>query len=265
MTYEVRQGDCADVLREYEGQADLILTSPPYDNLRHYGGHGFDFDPVADACVAALKPGGVIVWVVADATIDGSETGTSFRQALGFMERGLRLHDTMIYQKHYFGHHNANRYSQDWEYMFVLSKGAPATAILLKDKPNAMAGAYRPRQHGMSRKADGYLPGREVARNTAPFGIRSGVWYYAVGKGNKGHDATQTFEHPATFAYALAADHIRTWTNPGDLVIDPMAGSGTTIRAAVNLGRRAVGIEIHEPYVDLIHRRMAQGVMEVAL
>ena len=128
-------GDCAEVLPAAGVKADLILTSPPYDNLRTYGGHGFDFDRVADACVGALTDGGVLVWVVADATIDGSETGTSFRQALGFMERGLKLHDTMIYRKIGGGAiKNAPRHKNGFEYMFVFANGVPRVLNIIEDK-----------------------------------------------------------------------------------------------------------------------------------
>ena len=136
-------GDCCDLLQELEVQADLILTSPPYDTLRQYGGQSFDFEKVADACVMSLKPGGVLVWVVADAVVDGSETGSGMRQALGFMDRGLRLHDTMIYEKMHVGNPTPNRYLQTWEYMFVLSNGKPNTFNPIIDKPNSGAGRLK--------------------------------------------------------------------------------------------------------------------------
>ena len=258
-------GDCADVLPVMGVKSNLILTSPPYDNLRNYGGHGFDFDRVADTCVGALADGGVLVWVVADG-IDGnhSESGASFRHALGFMERGLRLHDTMIFYKGNPGNWTPNRYQQDWEYMFVFSQGTPRCANMLKDRPNVTAGAYRPNNFGKGRGREGKNEIKPRVRNTAEYGLRSGIWRYAVGNGNLGHDSTQTFEHPATFPYALASDHILTWTNPGDVVLDPMAGSGTTLRAAKNLGRKAMGVEIHEDYLPIITERMAQSTMALA-
>ena len=152
---EIVHGDCADILAEYEGRADLILTSPPYDALREYGGHGFDFDPVADACVSALAEGGVLVWVVGDAIVDGSETGTSFRHALGFMKRGLRLHQTLIYQRSHALPRSSNRCASQHEYMFVLSNGAPKTAVIPKDRLNLTAGSSRKGAWGMGRQAKG--------------------------------------------------------------------------------------------------------------
>ena len=82
-----------------DGFIDLTVTSPPYDNLRAYSGYSFDFEAVAKELYRVTKQGGVVIWVVGDATIKGSETGTSFRQALFFKEIGFNLHDTMIYAK----------------------------------------------------------------------------------------------------------------------------------------------------------------------
>ena len=253
--WQLHHGDCADILPDLGVKADLILTSPPYDNLRTYGGHGFDFDRVADACVGALADGGVIVWIVADATVDGSETGTSFRQALGFMERGLKLHDTMIYQK-ITGNptkHNP-RYKSSFEYMFVL--GSPATFNPIADIPTRYPG----KATHTRRKVDGSLSAL-ISYEVPDLRVRDNVWAYDPGF-NKCHPGyPDAHKHPATFPTALAKDHILTWTNPGDVVLDPMAGSGTVLRAAVDLARQAIGVEIHEPYLDIIRNRMAQLVL----
>ena len=260
MGYELYNDDCAQALAGFEEQANLVLTSPPYDALRQYGGHRFDFDSVATAVTRALAPGGVLVWIVGDATAEGSETGTSFRHALGFMDRGLKLHDTMIYEQAHIGPWAANRYDQNWQYMFVFSRGSPATANILQDKPNATAGRVFHLVNGMGRHKDEatstYRP-----HTTGGNGRRGNIWRYSVGLHKSAPDFKAAHEHPAIFPLALAKDHILTWTKPGDLVIDPMAGSGTTLRAAVDLGRRAVGIEIHPVYCQHIDRRMAQQVL----
>ena len=240
----------------------MILTSPPYDGLRDYGGHAFDFDRMADACVAAIKNGGVLVWVVADATINGSETGTSFRQALGFMERGLNLHDTMIYEKTHGGTINAKRYTQRFEYMFVLSKGIPATMNPIVDVSNVTAGRNE-RTSPTGRTQDGRRKPGLSHKIRPAYGKRGNVWKYPAGYHHSAPGFPDAHEHPAIFPYALACDHISTWTNEGDLVIDPMCGSDTTVRAAVNLGRRAVGVDAHAPYVALAERRMSQITLDV--
>ena len=264
-THQIIHGNCADVLPDVGVKANLILTSPPYDNLRTYGGHGFDFERMADACVGALAEGGVLVWVVADATIDGSETGTSFRQALGFMERGLKLHDTMIYQCYHGGHPSPKRYNPEFQYMFVLSLGQPTTFNGLVDRPTIYMGQTRRVGRGF-RQADGKLQKSFQTQRAIPdYSLRGNIWNYANGgNGASAPDFADAQTHPATFPLALAKDHIRTWTNEGDLVIDPMAGSGTVSRAAKDLGRNSIAVEIHEPYVDLIRRRMSQEVLELA-
>ena len=253
-------GDCAKVLRHLDQQVDLVVTSPPYGKLRDYGGHGFDFDPIADALVDVLRPGGIVVWIAGDSTEKGSETGASMRQALGFMERGLNLHDTMVYMKNGPAYPSNNRYYQVWEYMFVLSKGKPCTINLIKDRQNKWKSKWSPKRTG--RKKDGELKVRYGHWKADPVGVRFNVWYYKTGRGYQ-HESDMPFEHPATFPLELAKDHILSWTEPGALVLDPMAGSGTTLRAAKYLNRRAIGIEIHEPYCDLIARRMPQEALEI--
>ena len=259
--HQIIHGDASEVLPTLDVKANLILTSPPYDNLRDYGGHGFDFDRMADACVNALADGGVLVWVVADATVDGSETGASFRQALGFMERGLKLHDTMIYRKKGNGGRTyLKRHSSGFEFMFVFSKGWPASVSLIADRPTKYSGT----RTGITtlRNSDGSL-GVRYGKKTPSTVPRDNVWEYEIGYAHSA-ETIDAHNHPAIFPLALAKDHIRTWTNPGDVVLDPMAGSGTVLRAAKDLGRNSIAIEIHEPYVDLIRRRMAQEVMELA-
>ena len=262
----VIHGDACEVLPTLDVKANLILTSPPYDKLRTYGGHTFDFDRMADACVGTLAEGGVLVWVVADATVDGSETGTSFRHALGFLERGLKLHDTMIYRKLGPPLTFPDRYVPSFEYMFVFSLGRPTTANLLRDKPNITMGQrdVKTRQGRTGDNQAGWS-GHYVRHE---YGVRQNIWSYLVGKGQGARrigneDFREIAKHPATFPILLARDHITTWTNPGDLVLDPMAGSGTTLRAAKDLNRDSIAIEIHEPYIDLIKRRMAQEVLEL--
>ena len=255
---DVYHGDGAQVLRQdgIAGTVDLIVTSPPYGALRDYGGHGFEFEAMAGACVAALAPGGVIVWVVADETIDGSETGKSYRQVLSFMDRGLLLHDTMIYLKSGSnGRTWKRRHSSAFEFMFVLSNGKPATVNKIIDQKTkgGSTGSYT------KRNRDGTLSPRE--KRSIPLIIpRNNVWNYLPGHG---HEDQSAFQHPAIFPLALAKDHIRTWSNPGELVADPMAGSGTTLRAAKELGRRAVGVEIHADYLPIITERLSQDVLDL--
>ena len=269
MDYTLHQGRCQDILPgDYAGQVSLVVTSPPYDGLRSYGGYNdaFDFDAVADAVLPCLKPGGVLVWVVGDAIVNGSETGTSFRQALGWMDRGLRLHQTLIYERMSLAGCAHNRYLRNWEYAFVFSQGKPAAANMLCDRKNVMAGTFRPRV-GAGRASNDQQPldrGKPQFQ-VGEYGRRTAIWHYGVGKGARNHPGDLHYsaltQHPAIFPQDLARDHILSWSNPGDLVLDPMAGSGTTLRAAVNHQRRAVGVEVNPEYCRLIRRRMGQLVL----
>ena len=260
-------GRAQDVLPgEYAGRVNLIVTSPPYDGLRDFGhSDAWDFDAVASAIIPALALGGVLVWVVADAIVDGSESASSFRQALHFLDAGLFLHQTLVYENNHFIGTSPNRYARTTQWMFVLSNGRPATANLIRDRVNSTAGTVR-HYSSYGREGDNHLRlTRHKASVTKDAGIRSAVWRYKVGYGQAerrgGAELINPHQHPAIFPYGLAADHIRTWTNPGDLVLDPMAGSGTTLRAAVDLNRRAVGVEVNPDYCDLIRRRMAQQTL----
>lgn len=253
-------GDCMQLMSDLlpDECIDLTITSPPYDNLRDYHGYTFEFESIADQLIRVTKPGGVIVWVVADAVIDGSETGTSFRQALYFKDNGLCLHDTMIFKKGGSSLPDPTRYHQNFEYMFVLSKGRPKTIHLIADRKNRW---HRPWGRTTVRERDGSLVPRVGRRNHSPFGVRFNVWEYLVGKGHTTKDDF-AWEHPAVFPEALARDHIISWSDPGDLVFDPMSGSGTVGKMSKALGRKFLGFEISPKYTELANRRL-QSIPEI--
>lgn len=248
-------GDNCDVLGTFPKESvDLVVTSPPYDDLRTYGGHSWDFYGVAWHLKRVLKPGGVIVWVVADATKDGSETGSSFRQALHFKEIGLNLHDTMIYRKANYVPLTHNRYEQEWEYSFVFSKGKPATFHPKMD-PCTYAGTKTWGEPNMYKDSSGNLT-RVQQTTIKDFKICGNIFTYEVGS-----RVTGDISHPAMFPETLAADHIRSWSNEGDTVLDPFAGSGTTLKMARELGRKSIGIEVNPDYCDIIKKRLAQRLL----
>ena len=255
--WQVITGDCAAVMRDRiaDGAIDLTVTSPPYDNLRKYNGYHFDFEAIAAQLWRVTKPGGVVVWVVADATINGSETGTSFRQALHFMGLGFNLHDTMIYQKPHLSFPDHVRYWQGFEYMFVFSKGKPQAFNPLRDRENKGAGR---KVTGLDRCSDGTFKARSGAGNIVPrHSLRFNIWTISNAQ-------RYEFDHPGQFPEALARDHIISWSNPGDVVLDPMCGSGTTGKQAVLLGRRFIGIDISSEYVEGIARPRIQAAAEQA-
>lgn len=245
---------------------DLTVTSPPYDNLRNYNGYSFDVEALSQELFRVTKQGGIVVWVVGDAVNKGSETGTSFKQALTFMESGFRLHDTMIYEKNstsFPARRDGNRYSQIFEYMFVFSKGKPKTAELICDKENKWAGHTSWGEQSV-RNADGELLNRGKVRPIPSTSPRNNIWKYNVGKGFSTSDK-EAHEHPAIFPEKLAEDHILTWSEVGDVVLDPFAGSGTTLKMAKVNNRNYVGIDISDEYVDLCKRRLdgIQTEMEI--
>jgi DNA modification methylase len=257
MTVQLILGDSAQVLKTLPaGSIDLTVTSPPYDNLRLYrGNYKFDFETIAQELYRVTKPGGVVVWVVGDATINGSETGTSFRQALYFMGIGFNC-ETMIYQAAGTGAKGSNYYYwQSFEYMFVFGKGQPKTSNRISDVKNTSAG--KPRGF----RAKSARLGSRVDRPDviAPdYSIRPNVWRYAVG-------CDDTGDHPAPFPEALARDHILSWSNPGDTVLDPFLGSGTTLKMAVLYDRHGIGIELEPEYMAIAEKRIHDAEQQMRL
>jgi DNA modification methylase len=251
----IYQMDCVEGLKLLPNDCiDLTVTSPPYDNLRTYkNGREFDFGELSEQLYRVTKYGGIVVWVVGDATINGSETGTSFRQALHFKEIGFNLHDTMIYAKSFVPIHDYRnkRYKQAFEYMFVLSKGKPKTYNEIKDKPNKNAG-----------KKAGGTAGRnynDTKRKIKPFFIndfqaRFNIWEYSTG--NHTTKDKIAYEHPAIFPEDLAKDHILSWSNEGDIVLDPFMGSGTTAKMAQKFNRKFLGFEISPEYIQIANLRL---------
>lgn len=227
---------------------DLTLTSPPYDNLRDYKGYTFDFESIARELFRITKSGGVVVWIVGDATINGSESGTSFNQALYFKEIGFNLHDTMIYRKQNPVPLTHNRYEQCFEYMFVFSKGRPKTFNPYYEDSKTMGTYKLCRKSGRVKESS--FRSREEVTETKQNKIKVNIWNYLVGmKSDNG-------QHPAIFPEKLAIDHIKSWSNEGDLIYDPMIGSGTTGKMAVMLKRNYIGSEISAEYTKLANERI---------
>ena len=235
--------DCLSTLSHMENESiDLVVTSPPYDNLRKYDGEeqwNFEiFKSIANELKRVLKKGGVIVWVVGDATIKGSETATSLEQAIFFKSIGLNLHDTMIYEKNsstFPSSPKSVRYTQIFEYMFVLSKGKPKVHNLICDKKNKWAG---------------HKDFSGILKNPVPeYSPRTNIWKYTTSFNDK-------TEHPAVFPEKLAEDHIITWSDENDIVYDPFMGSGTTAKMCILNNRNYIGSEISKKYCEIINKRL---------
>lgn len=235
---------------------DLTVTSPPYDNLRKYNGFEWRFESVAKELFRITKEGGVIVWVVGDGTVNGSESGTSFKQALQFIDIGFKLHDTMIYCKNSIPLTH-NRYEQAFEFMFVLVKGKIKTFNPLKEKTQ-YAGIIKKYDYvtASTKEAAAVRSGMNRNYKVNEMKYRSNIWFYAVGAGCSSKDDI-AFDHPAIFPELLAQDHIYSWSNQGDLVYDPFMGSGTVAKMAHLQNRNWIGSEISSEYVELAKKRIA--------
>jgi len=250
-------GDCRDVLPLIPDKSiDLVVTSPPYDNLRTYGGGKWAFVETADLLKEVIKYGGVIVWVVGDATHNGSESLTSFKQALYFKEIGFRLHDTMIWHKDAppLTH---NRYEQSFEYMFVFSDGQPKTFNPIRSKKLWVDNR---KIKSIRREKDGSYDMGYTKKS--PDKIIGNVWHFDIGGGQSSRDKI-AHQHPAIFPEELAEAHIYSWSNLGELIADPFLGSGTTMKVAKKLGRKCIGIEIEERYAEIAAKRCSQSVMRL--
>jgi len=245
-------GDNVTTLKLFPDECiDLTVTSPPYDNLRTYNGYSFDFEGIANELFRVTKQGGVVVWVVNDATINGSETLTSFKQAIYFRENcGFNLHDTMIYKKQNPLPINGNRYNSCFEYMFVLSKDKPTTFNPIKErktwKETRTTKNYSKDKSGV--KNYGKVPQTDER-------TKCNIFEYKVGGGHVTTDDI-AYDHPAIFPERLAQDHILSWSNEQDLVLDPFSGSGTTCKMATKLNRKYIGIDCSQEYCNLSQKRI---------
>lgn len=254
-------GDNVEILRSIpESSIDLTVTSPPYDDLREYTGKSeWDwekFTKVAQGLYRVTKDGGVVVWNVADQVLNGGETGNSFRQALYFIDVcGFMLHDTMIFQKAQAFGGSKYAYLHCFEYVFILKRGnAINTFNPIMDRPNKRGGVTESTARSGMRK-NGSIPARKH-KTASKFGKRKNIWEYGVGGGNTGH--------PAVFPLKMAKDHIISWSNEGDTVLDPFMGSGTTACAAVETNRKWIGIEIAPEYADEALRRINSHKIRVS-
>lgn len=264
MKIDLWQGDCLELMKNIpDGSVNLTVTSPPYDNLRSYNGNNDQWGEhvwkkVLQDLFRITADGGVVVWVVGDATIKGSETGTSFKQALWAMDCGFRLHDTMIYHKNGLPK-NHNRYEQDFEYMFVFSKGKPESFNPIKI-PTKYPEKETARQNSFFSKTSEANRSARSGKKRKPVGsekIKGNIWYITAGKGHSTMDI-EAFKHPAIFPEKLAHDHIISWSNEGDTVLDPFMGSGTTGKMAKITGRNFIGIELDPDYFQIANKRIEE-------
>lgn len=259
--------NCLDTMRRLEDNViDLVVTSPPYDGLRKYNGFSFDFSKVAKELYRVVKLGGVVVWVVGDATKDGSESLSSFKQAIYFTEGcGFKLHDTMIYEKETLPLSH-KRYEQHFEYMFVFVKGKIKTFNGIKQKSIHFGQSKVSAKRSASLSEKGSKQGGKLGKviTINEYKLKGNIWEYETGLNGHSKDEI-AFKHPAIFPEKLAADHIYSWSNEGDLVYDPFSGSGTTLKMAHIHRRNWIGSEISKEYVQLSEKRLMPYLMQQSL
>ena len=273
-TNRLYTGNCLDIMQGWpQGCIDLTVTSPPYDDLRDYRGYDFDAGAIISALLRVTKPGGVVVWVVGD-RINGGRSLTSFRHAILFQDLGFTVHDVMIYQKRNTPFGRSNAYTNAYELMIIAVKGQLSTFNPLKTDtvrhgPEMLT--FNKRPDGINRKTLGTLNKEKRLINVwdendpairhAEIG---NIWEYAVGLGGTTKDK-EAFNHPAVFPEKLALEHILSWSNPGDLILDPMCGSGTTCKMAKAAGRQFIGIDISPDYIEIAQKRLERVLRQPAL
>jgi DNA modification methylase len=255
---KIYEGNCLEIMKDFpENTVDLTVTSPPYDNLRNYKGYLFPFKEIAKELFRITKEGGIVVWVVGDATIKGSETGTSFKHALQFIESGFNLHDTMIFRKRNpIPQIYRKRYNNEFEYMFVFSKGTVKTHNPIK--VDCLHAGLKLNGTTYKNYSKGEQKRSKMAKPVKKQKIKGNIWSYVVGKNKEDQEAKG---HPAPFPCKLVEDHILSWTNPEDIVLDPMCGSGTTCKVAKNNCRNFIGIDVASEYCDLARKRLNQETL----
>ena len=264
MINTVLHGDCLELMKDIaDNYIDLTVTSPPYDNLRTYNGSlvwgEHIWKPIIKELYRITKQGGVVVWVVGDATIKGSETGTSFKQALWAKECGFNLHDTMIYLKENPVPLTHNRYEQQFEFMFILAKGKPKSTNLIKTNTKN-AGNCVSRKRNKRTYDNDSIRFRDEVTITKKEKIKFNVWSYPIGK-----SYGEANKHPAIFPLKLAQDHITSWSNEGDIVLDCFGGSGTTAIAAINTNRNYILMEQEQKYIDIINQRITDHTKQLIM
>lgn len=255
-------GDNVAVMQTFPAEVvDLVVTSPPYDNLRHYGGLCWDFEALVVELYRVCKPGAVVVWIVNDQIADGDQSCTSFNQAIAFKSTGFKLWQTMIWNKSNPRPGDGRyRYHDAFEFMFILSKGKPNATNIIRDVPATAPGTID--RTNSDRRRDERRPSKIDEPWVRPeYSYRTNVWTTPTAS-TSGDDFA--LQHPAAFPESLASDHVLTWSNVGDVVLDPFCGSGTTCRVAKDNGRRFVGIDLNPEFVALSIARLAQNVLPFA-
>lgn len=235
---------------------DLTLTSPPYDWIRDYNGTfdpaKFPFVRIAEELYRITAPGGVVLWITRDQQQDCCESGTSAKQMLYFKNIGFNV-QTMIVDS-ISARHRRYCYGMPPQFCFVLSKGRPKAFHPIRDKPNTEPGRIK---SWSARNRDGRIR-KGKPKEIPKYGRRSHIWLYPTGFGLVSDDPLPR-NAPAPMVETVAGDLMLSYSNPGDLILDPMAGLGTTGKVAVKLNRQFIGFERVRKYCDVANDRVRQA------
>jgi len=238
---------------------DLVVTSPPYDELRDYNGYILDLHGLGEQLLRVLKDGGICVMVIQDSTKDFAKSLTSFRTIVDWCDNiGFRLFECNIYNRQ--GTEGAwwkQRFRVDHEYMPIFLKGKRPQYF---DKENLKI----PSKHANKvmtganiRTKNGKTGSRKVKIN--PTKCPGTVMTF----GNTcGGESKLKSKHPAVFPNMLAYDMIECFCPPDGIVLDPFNGSGTTTLAAKSLGRNYIGIDVSDEYNKIAELRLETEIIK---
>ena len=259
-------GDCTERLKAVEADSvDLIVTSPPYANQRAvtYGGIKPDdyvdwFLPIADQLYRVLKPTGTFILNIKEPAVNGERHTCVIELVLEMRKRGwLWTEEFVWHKKNCYPGKWPNRFRDAWERLYQFNKhhkfkmNQAEVMIPVGDwygnRMRNLSETDRTRDEskvgsGFGKKVENWI-GRDMV-------YPSNVLHGATECGNR--------QHSAVFPYWLPEWFIELFTDPGDMVLDPFAGSGTAVFAALDMGRNAMGVEIYEPYCEKLREQLAQ-------
>lgn len=233
---------------------DLVLFSPPYDGVRDYRGNWtLDLPALGSELLRVVKDGGFAVMVIADGTKNQRKSMTTFRTAVAWEDAGWSLFESVIYSRDGRpGAWWATRFRVDHEHILMFYKGKRPRPVTHHDGLRVPSKHAGKKWTGTQRLTDGTLV--KTSATVAADKCRGTIWHYATS--NSEGNRTKA-KHPATFPDALARDVILALSAPGDVVYDPMMGSGTSVVIAAQEGRRWLGNDFFAEYVEIAQQRLA--------
>jgi len=245
-------GDCMELLRAMpSGVAQLVVTSPPYNLGKKYEKRA-ELDKylawqtdVIDECVRVLSPTGSICWQVGNYVSNGEIVPLDIALYPAFAKHGLKLRNRIVWHFEH-GLHCSNRLSGRYETIMWFTK---TDDYMFNLDPIRVPQKYPGKKYFKGPNA-GKLSGNPLGKNPGD------VWIFPNVKNNH----VEKTSHPCQFPIELVERLILSLTNPGDLVVDPFAGAGTSVAAAVKNQRRGCGAELFAEYVEVARLRIEQAM-----